>query len=326
MKNGKQKPLVIRLEMRTNNLFKNKLNSIILISVFSTIGIVATGVFFWQVRERDLTKNDKSESKLIVQIPTTTKAESTDNSLIFAGSGTNLSITRILAEAFEQSNPSIKIEIPPSIGSAGGIRAIADKVITVGLASRPLKEKEKALGVRLIPYAKVAIVIGVHPTVTDDNINFVDLVNIYKGTKSSWSNGKEIIVLTREPGDSSNRVLKKIVPGFKEAFVESQKAKRWTTLFTDRQANQTLLQTPFAIGLSDMGAIVAEKLPIKALKLNGVAPTAENLLNGKYPLVKTLYFVVPEGKLPADAKAFIDFVSSSKGEKLLKANGYVPVK
>ena len=119
-------------------------------------------------------------------------------------------------------------------------------------------------------------------------------------------------------------MLEREVPGFREAYAESQKANRWTTLLTDQEMNQVLAKTPSAIGLSDMGAITAEKLPIKALKINGVRPTPENVLSGRYPPVKTLAFVLRNDKLPAEAKAFLEFVRSREGRKILRANGYVP--
>src|ERR1700704_6586574 len=63
--------------------------------------------------------------------------------LIFAGSGTNLPITRLLVEAFRQHHPENSIEVPASLGSTGGIRAVADGVIALGLISRPLKSQEQ---------------------------------------------------------------------------------------------------------------------------------------------------------------------------------------
>lgn len=245
--------------------------------------------------------------------------------LIFAGSGTNLLITRRLAEAFGRAHPAIPIEVPASIGSTGGIRAAAEGAIAVGLTSRPLREKERGLGLTVLPYARTAVVIGAHPSVVDDGITFEDFVNIYKGTKAAWKDGREIVVLTREPGDSSIEVLEQEVPGFKEAYAESHRAKRWTTLFTDQESNRTLARTHYAIGLTDMGAISAEGLAIKVLKVNGVSPTPENVGSGKYPLVKSLRFVFPKDKLPGGAKAFLDFVRSKEGEKILRASGYLPV-
>jgi phosphate transport system substrate-binding protein len=250
--------------------------------------------------------------------------ESAPVPLVFAGSGTNLPITRLLVEAFRQPHPDLAIEVPTSIGSTGGIRAAADGAIALGLISRPPKAPEQALGLTTVPYARTAVVLGAHPTVADEGITFNDLIQIYKGTKTRWSDGHEIIVLSREPGDSAIEVLERVVPGFKEVFAESQQAKRWMTLFRDQEMNQTLATKPYALGLSDLGAITAEQLPIKALTVNGVPPTPDHVRSGHYPLVKTLSFVFIPDKLPKEARAFLDFVHSPEAAQLLAAHGYLP--
>lgn len=250
--------------------------------------------------------------------------ESPSRPLVFAGSGSNLPIARILTEAFRRIRPEIKIEVPASIGSTGGIRAVAEGTVAAGLISRPLREQEKGLGLTVLPYARTAIVIGTHPSVADDGITFDELAAIYRGMKTRWRDGREIIVLTREPGDSSIEVLEREISGFREAYAESQRAKRWTTLYTDQEMNRVLARTPHALGLSDTGVITAEQIPIKALKVNGVPPTPENVSSGRYPLVKTLAFVFQKDKLPAGARAFLDFVLSKEGGKILRANGYLP--
>ena len=75
--------------------------------------------------------------------------------LIAAGSGANLEITRLLANAFMKYHPRVTIEVPGSIGSKGAITAVADNEIT-----------------------------------------FQDLADIYRGTKTRWKDGNEIIVLS----------------------------------------------------------------------------------------------------------------------------------
>lgn len=242
-----------------------------------------------------------------------------------AGSGANLSVTRLLAEAFGKDHPQITINVPGSIGSKGAIKAVADGAITFGLISRPLKAEEKALGITARPYARVAIVIGAHPTVPDQNINSQELIEIFKGTKTRWKNGKEIIVQAREKSDSGFLVLENNIPGFKEAYEESQKANRWTLYFTDQDANQALAMTPDAIGVTDLGMITTEHLRINVLKLNEIEPTPENLLNATYPLSRQLSFIYREGDLSEEAKAFLDFVFSEEGRSILKSNGYLPV-
>jgi phosphate transport system substrate-binding protein len=245
--------------------------------------------------------------------------------LIVAGSGANLGITRLLVEGFAKNHPYIKIDVPGSIGSKGAIAAITDGAISLGLVSQPLKEEEKAQGIVVLPYAQVAIVIGAHPTVPDQNITSEELVEIFKGTKNQWKNGREIIVQARERSDSGFLVLQNNISGFREAYLESLQDKRWTLYFTDQDANQALATTPYAIGVTDLGMIASEHLPIKVLKLNGIEPNSKNVSNGTYPLSRQLSFIYREENLSEEAKDFFVFVLSDEGSNILKPYGYIPV-
>lgn len=260
-----------------------------------------------------------------LQPQTTEASTATGEKMIFAGSGVNLAITQLLADAFIKERPQMAIDIPGSIGTRGAIRAIADKAITLGLISRPLKEEEKLLGITEAPYARVAIVIAAHPRVPDEDISTGELIDIIDGKKNRWRDGNEIIVQVREKTDSGFLILENSIPGFKEAYVKSQEAKRWTVYFTDQDANKALVSTPYAIGITDLGMISTEQLPVRVLKLNGVAADPENLRNGTYPLSRQLSFIYNKENLPEEARSFMHFVFSDAGRMILQAHRYLPV-
>lgn len=295
--------------------------------VVVALGLSTASLFIWRslTGQKRTQVNQTQVATVSTKNPIAANRELPSSSLVFAGSGGNLDIVRLLAKEFQKSHSQIAIDVPDSIGSSAGIKAAADQAISVGLTSRSLKDKEKKLGLTVITYARTAIVIGVHPSVVDDGITSKELIQIYQGTKSRWQDEQEIIVLTREPGDSSLAVLEQQIPKFKQVYAESQRAKRWTTLYTDQEMSQTLAKTPYAIGISDLGIITTEQLPIKALKVNGVSPTLKNLTSGKYPLFRSLSFVFLQDKLSAKAKTFLDFVQSSEGKKILRANGYLAI-
>jgi phosphate transport system substrate-binding protein len=246
--------------------------------------------------------------------------------LVLAGSGTNLPIIRVLAKAFQRSRPGITIDVPASIGSGSGIRAVVDGAIAVGLISRPLKENEKGLGLDVVTYARTPLVIGVHPSVAEEEISFAGIIDIYRGKKRNWQDGGDIIVLTREPGDSTIEMMTRVVPGFREVYAESRQEKHWTVILNDLEMNKTLARIPHAIGFSDLGALTVERHRIKPLRVNGVAPTLRNIQEGKYPLTKSLMFVFHREKLPPAAREFLAFVRSQEGARILRSNGYLAEK
>ncbi len=297
--------------------------------VFVVVAAITTTLFLWQVliaQQRSVIKQTIKPDAASTKNTIALNQESPSLELVFAGSGVNLPIMRLLVKEFRQSHPDIKIDVPPTIGSKGAIKAAFDGAIAIGLISRPLLDKEKKLGLEVVPYARTATAIATHPSVAEDEITSEELIQIYKGTLSRWRDGQQIIVLTREVGDSSILQLESKIPKFKEVYASSQQAKRWTTLYTDQEMDQVLAKTTYAIGLSDIGTIRTEGLPHKVLKFNGVSPTLENVSNGSYPLVKTLSFVFRKDKLPASARSFVNFVKSESAAKIMRANGYLPVK
>ena len=74
-----------------------------------------------------------------------------------------------------------------------------------------------------------------------------------------------------------------------------------------------------AIGYVSLGTLAGD---VKALKINGTAPSAENIENGTYPLVRT-FNIVDKGDLTAEAQDFVDFVMSAEGREIIEKEGYV---
>lgn len=239
-----------------------------------------------------------------------------------AGSGTNLLVTQGLVDAWGRPL-GVRMTLPPSIGSQGAIRATLDGKLDLGLISRPLSDDEKKTGLVEVVYARVGLVLAADSDVPDTNLGATDLVDLYRGTKNTWSNGRPVYVLSREGGDSSNRVLEALVPGFAQALRESLAARRWEVYYTDQDENQALLDTKGGFGITDTGSLLVLGPRVKALRYEGVAPTLDNIEKGTYPLVKELRFVY-KGSLGASARSFVDFVASDQGKAVLRSLGASP--
>lgn len=247
-----------------------------------------------------------------------------NGALVLAGSGTNLPLARALAAAFRARRGEAKIVVPESIGSTGGIRAVRDGAIDVGLVSRPFTAEEAKLGLTMIPYARVPVIVAANPSVPDACVASSALPAMWAGGSARWSDGSRVIVLQRERGDSSFLAVSRRVPGLDGENAAAYDANRWRVLYDDRSMQEALMATDGATGIFDLGAITAQRLPIKALCVDGVAPSTEGVATGRYPYFKDLAFVTsgpPEG-LRADVLAF---VASPEGRAITASLGYVPL-
>jgi phosphate transport system substrate-binding protein len=246
--------------------------------------------------------------------------------LRLAGSGSNLPMTRALADEFLSKRPWLRVRVHESIGSGGGVRAVYDRSIDIGLISRPLSPEERTRGLVVIPYARVAVVVAANPTVPIRGISAAELLALYDGRAQFWSDGSAVVVFQRERGDSSHVAAHAVIPGFAEVDRHAWDTRRWSVLYHDRAMQEALVSTPGSIGLFDQGLAVTQDLPLVVLAYEGRQPTTAAVRSGDYPLTKDLSFVIvdDDGDDPL-AREFIAFVFSADGQRVIRESGYIPL-
>ena len=231
------------------------------------------------------------------------------------GTGDGMNILKSLSAAFSQTNPSVTVGVPDSIGSGGGIKAVGKGSYKLGRVARPIKDKEKHYGLKYQPIAKVPVAFYVNKSVRVNNLSAEQVVGIYSGKIKNWKEvgGKDapIRVVRREDGDSSLSVLQKTFPGFKD-LVMTQRAKTATSTpegFASVEAKNG------AIGFGPYSGAVAANVNI--LSIGGLAPT-----NPAYPSVTTVALIYKPDSRAGNVAAFIDFAASPVGrDAIAMANG-----
>jgi len=207
------------------------------------------------------------------------------------------------------------------------VQAVRDRAVHIGLLSRPLSPEERsgpAATLAQHPYAWSVVVFAAHPAVVDRSISTAALVALLRGEPSAWSDGSPRVFLSRERGDSSHRAAVARVAGFRQAEREAQEATRFRVLYSDVELRFSLLSTTGSVGLTDLGASAIDRLPLVVLALDGVAPTRENALTGRYPLVKPFVALVHASTHPL-AESFLRFVRSNAGQSIIEESGFLTV-
>ena len=245
--------------------------------------------------------------------------------LVLTGSTTVLPIAQLCAEKFMDQHPDVNISVRGG-GSGVGIAALIDGTCDIAMASRPMKTKElkSARGKGINPLATViakdGIAIIVHPSNPLSEITLAQLKDIYTGKISNWKDvgGKpgKIVVISRDVASGTFEVFKKIV-------LKGAKTRADALMLASNKAVSTTVEkTPGAIGYVGLGYISSK---VKALAVDGVEPTKETVVSGKYKLARPLYLYT-DGKPTGLAKEFIDFVLSPEGQEIVDKIGFVPVK
>ncbi len=86
----------------------------------------------------------------------------------------------------------------------------------------------------------------------------------------------------------------------------------------------TVASNEYTIGYASLSSVLANDT-VKALKVNGVVASTEDILNQSYPIARP-FNIVTKGELTDEiAKDFYAFIMSKEGQKVVGDNGLVPV-
>lgn len=240
--------------------------------------------------------------------------------LMVAGTGENQEVVRALAKKFEALHPGVTVEVPDSIGSGGGIKALQKGKTDLARTGRPLKEAEKN-GLVEVLFGQTPVVFVTHPTVEGvDNLTTAQILDIYSGKITNWKDvggpDSKIYPTSREVGDSARIVLETLMPRFKELQFVSKE------FFSSAEAVQAVQDHPYTIGYVSLASSQGKKLDV--LKVDGKSPVAGAAGTLDYPYLIPFHLVHAD-KPSSLALQFIDFALSSDGREILLANGAVPV-
>ena len=149
------------------------------------------------------------------------------------------------------------------------------------------------------------------------------------GSKESSSEGdfdkaKEIGVISREDGSGTRGAFIELF-GIEEEDASGEKIDN--TVETAVTTNSTsVMMTTVAGDMYSIGYISLGSLndTVKAIKIDGVEPTVENIENGTYKISRPFNIATKEG-LSEAAQDFIDFIMSADGQAVIEEEGYIPV-
>jgi phosphate transport system substrate-binding protein len=247
-----------------------------------------------------------------------------EQTIRIGGTGAALGTMKLIAAAFEKENPGIKVMLLPSLGSSGGIRAVSQGALDIGISSRPLQSPELSLGLSVLPYAKTPFVLvtGIHEDLS--NVSSGNLVAIFRGEMRTWPDGENLRLILRPASDADTEGMKRISPEMSKAVDVALSREGMLIALTD-QENADMLETiPGALGFCSLTQIRAEKRRVKVLSLDGVTPSLKTLANGSYPLVRQLALITKAGPL-SPVQRFLGFIRSTECGKILRDTGNVPV-
>ncbi len=237
------------------------------------------------------------------------------------GTGSALGAMRLLAEAYGEFDRGAKVSVLPSLGSSGGIKAVLAGALDIAVSSRGLRKKEQAQGAIALEYARTPFVFATAAATKATGFNLSDLADIYSGKILSWPDGTRIWLVMRPKTDSDSAVIDNISPEVRAAVAQARERPGLLVAVTDQECAMALEKHTGSFGPSTLAIILSEKRELKALRINGIEPSASALSAGIYPYYKPLYFVTTSNTSDA-ARKFIAFAQSNAGQRILRQTGH----
>ena len=241
----------------------------------------------------------------------------TTGSVTTDGSTSMEKVIGALGEAF-QNDTGISFTYNPT-GSGSGIKAVQEGRCDIGLSSRDLKAEEKEAGLSgtVLAYDGIAIIVNPENPVSD--LSLETIAKIYTGEITNWSevggNDAEIVLIGREAGSGTR-------DGF-ESITDTEDACQYRQELTSTgDVITTVSQNPGAIGYASVASV---KDSVKALVVDGVAPTEGTIKDGSYVVQRPFVLVTKaDAKLSEAAQMFFDFITSADANETISAAGVVP--
>ncbi len=242
------------------------------------------------------------------------------------GSTTVGPIVKAFAEAFSRDNKGVEISVSES-GSGNGAKALVNGLCDVAMLSRPLKVSELRAGMEkgVFPFPEIvaydAIVAAVHPANPVRNLSVAQLRDVYAGRVRNWRDvgGADVpvVVIARDANSGTFESFSTLVMRGERIVGGAE------TIGSNGAAKQRIQKTPGAIAFIGIGYL---DKGVKGLSVDGVEPTAENVISGKYPISRPLFIFtrgVPE--MGGELFRFVNFFLTEKGQEIVEATGFVPV-
>ena len=248
------------------------------------------------------------------------------------GSDTLVVLAQKWAEVYMAAHPGQKIQVTGG-GTGTGFAALQNQTTDLCNASRKIKAKEieqcvKVFGKRPTEY-KVALD-GLSVNVSESNskvssLSLEELEGIFTGAIKNWKevggDDAPITVYSRENSSGTYEFFKEHVLKGKDFSSGAQ------TMPGTAAVLQAVSKDKNGIGYGGAAyGAGAKHIKVSAAKgEEGIEPSEENVLAGKYPIWRYLYVYVNPALDKGDIAAYLKWIRGDEGQKLVTDVGYYPL-
>jgi phosphate transport system substrate-binding protein len=243
------------------------------------------------------------------------------DSLRMGGTGSAIGLLNRLGAEFTAES-GIKVDVVPSLGSTGALRALTDGKLELAVSARPLSAEEEAAGLRQVAVLRTPFVLATSKP-DANGLKISELLSIYSESKPLWADGKPMRLILRPRSEADTALLGALYPGLDKAIEALRLRSEVPVAATDQDNASLAEQMSGSLTATTLAQTGTENRHLHAVSLDGVAPTLASFESGAYPYAKKLYFAVRASGAP-DAIQFMKFLRSPRGLKTLREAATLP--
>lgn len=250
------------------------------------------------------------------------KQKSNSDSVTISGSTSVGAVMEPLVEEYKKSEgKETNLEVQ-QIGSSSGIKNTIDGTSEIGMTSRDLKDGEKQAKLEETQIAIDGIAVITNKVNKVKDLTMEQIKDIYTGKITNWKEvgGEDspIVVVSREDGSGTREGFETIV-GYDAEELTSN------ALISDGSGNikTTVAGNKDSIGYISLGYVDKD---VSSVSISGVEATIDNVKAKKYPILRPFLLVNKPDGLSEKGQAFIDYILSEDGQKIVEEHGFVSVK
>ena len=239
-------------------------------------------------------------------------------SVSMSGSTSMEKLANAVAESFMAKYPNVTVTAEFT-GSSAGVESVLAGSCDIGNSSRALTDDEKAEGAveNIVAIDGIAVVVDPANTVT--NLTKDQLISIYTGETTNWSEvggaDQAIVVVGREAGSGTR--------GAFEELLEIEDACAYANELDSTGAVMAkVASTPGAIGYVSLDVLDDTVI---AVQLDGVDATEENIKAGSYSLSRP-FVMATKGEISEqkpEVQELFNYLASEEGQELIKSVGLI---
>jgi phosphate transport system substrate-binding protein len=247
-------------------------------------------------------------------------ASTVSGSITVVGSTALMPLVEVAAKNFTAANAQAKVPVQGG-GSGTGLTQVAGGAAAIGMSDIFAEEKD-GIDAKALVDTRVCVVgfaAVVNPNVKVDNLTKKQLIDLFTGKVTNWKQvggaDVKVAVINRTKGSGTRATFDKwALDGATE--VES------TTEDSSGAVRKMVAETPGAI--SYLALSYVDKTVV-ALKLDGVTPTKDQIVTGKYP-VWSYEHMYTKGQPDGLARQFLAYmVTADVQNRLVPDLGYIAI-